>query len=302
MSQRIKIILNFLSIYIIWGSTYLAIKYALVGLTPFLMAGLRFVTAGVILFLISKSLKESNLSKDQIKNACVSGTLLTFGNALVCVAELHVSSGIAAIVVGSMPVWISFLSWKFFKGKALNLWQSSGILISLLGIMVLTGHSIWSADHSNWSSYIILLLATLSWAVGTLWQRKALMKQSFFQFSSVQLFVGGLVMILIFTVFENPLAFNFDQVQVSTLWSLIYLIIFGSVMTFTSYLWLNQNVQPTLVSTYALVNPVIAVWLGWLILNESLSVGIVAGSILVLFGTYMILFKAPRNNAHKKIG
>lgn len=289
--SRWKIILNFACIYLVWGSTYLAIKYAVIGFTPFFMAFLRFMFASAILWTISSFKKEKKLSFADFKIAALSGTLLVFANALVCLAETDLPSGLVAVFVGTLPIWIMLLSWYFFNGLKPQLRQVLGIAISLMGIFFLTKSQFVQGQYGHVITWVALCLAVLSWAVGTLLQRKSKEKNSLFRFSSVQMSVGALAMFLIWFMYEGPDSFVIEKVPMVSVWALMYLIVFGSVAAFSSFLWLNRNGEPTVVSTYALVNPLVALWLGWLFADEVATLSTVIFSCVVVVGISLVVLK-----------
>lgn len=295
--SRWKIILNFACVYIVWGSTYLAIKYAIIGFSPFFMAFLRFITASVLLFLLSQWRKEKSLLAVDIKIAGLSGTLLVFANALVCLAEKDLSSGLVAVFVGTLPIWIMLFNWQFFKGERPRLRQVFGIVVSLIGIALLTQSQIISGQYGRWQSWLALVFAVLCWTMGTLIQRTMKEKNSLFRFSAVQMCVGSLVMVVLWYFYEGPKSLDLASVTPASVWALAYLILFGSVAAFSSYLWLNRHGDPTTVSTYALVNPLIAMWLGWWVAREVVTISTILFSLLVVVGIYFVVFKKSKKKS-----
>ena len=283
-----KIILNLFGIYLIWGSTFLAIKYGIESFPPFLLAGIRFLFASAILFAISYFRGEPGLSRDDLKVAAISGPLLVLGNALVCVAEKSISSGMTAVAVGTIPAWLMLLNWKFFKGNRPRLRQFVGIFIALSGILLLTRSHTDENGVISITAWIALCMSILSWAFGTLIQRQATQKYSLFRFSSTQLGLGGILMLLAWGIFGSPASFDPQSITTVSVFALFYLAILGSVVGFTSYFWLSQNVDTTLVSTYAFVNPVVAVWLGWLIAGETVTLSTFICSAIALSGLYFV--------------
>lgn len=288
---RWKIILNFACIYLVWGSTYLAIKYAIVGFPPFFMASVRFVFASLILYVMSRARREKPLHKVDFKIAALSGTLLVLANALVCLAETDLPSGLVAVVCGTLPIWIMLLNWQVFEGVPPQFRQVAGIFLSLVGIFLLTQSQAVAGSSGTLISWLALATATVSWAFGTLIQRKSSEKNSLFRFSSVQMSVGAVCMLVIWSVFEGVDSFKPEAVTFSSVMALIYLILFGSVAAFSSYLWLNRHGEPTIVSTYALVNPVVAIWLGWLFMSEPVTLTTVLFTLLVILGIYFVVMK-----------
>lgn len=287
--NRSAIILNSLAIYLIWGSTYLAIKYAIEDIPPFLLAGARFFLAGIILLVIASLKREKALDRLSQKRAFFSGSLLVMGNALVCMAETTISSGMAAVIVGSVPIWVMLFNWSFFKGKKPSQRQTVGILCSMIGLIVLS-QSQGQSDYGTWIGVIAILIAVISWAFGTLLQSKADTKGRLIRYSGFQLLVGSSAAFV-----SAAIAGEYGQLQIESIrplafFSFLYMVIFGSAIAFSSYLWLTQNLEPSKVSVYAVINPVVAVWLGWALLDEPLTALIIGCTLLILAGIYFVIF------------
>jgi drug/metabolite transporter (DMT)-like permease len=287
--SRSAIILNTLAIYLIWGSTYLAIKYAIEDIPPFILAGARFLFAGLILAFIAQLKKERSLDKPTMIRALFSGSLLVMGNALVCVAEKSISSGMAAVMVGSVPMWVMLFNWTVFKGKRPSNRQALGILISLIGLVWLS-QSQGGDQHGSFAGVVAILFAVISWAFGTLLQSKADTKGRLIRYSGFQLAIGSLASFFAALLTREYADFSFAAIRPLAYASYLYMVIFGSAIAFSSYLWLTQNADPSKVSTYAVVNPVVAVWLGWLLLDETLNVQIAVCTVMILAGIYFVIF------------
>jgi drug/metabolite transporter (DMT)-like permease len=286
---RMAIILNSLAIYIIWGSTYLAIKYAVADVPPFLLAGARFVLAGVLLLAFAEWKKERRLDRPTRKRALISGSLLVMGNALVCVAETTISSGMAAVIVGSVPIWVMLFNWMVFNGKKPSHRQTLGITVSLVGLMVL-GRSQGATEASSWAGVAAILVAVISWTFGTLLQSKADTKGRLIRYSGFQLLVGSASAFISAAFAREYGQFDVASIGARAIASYFYMAIFGSAIAFSSYLWLTQNVEPSKVGTYAVVNPLVAIWLGWALLDEPLTLVIVLCTCAVLAGIYFVIF------------
>ncbi len=295
--MKTTVILNFLSVYIVWGSTYLAIKYAVMSFPPLLMASMRFLLAGLLMYGIGRLRGEANLLSPDKKIAAVSGILLVLGNGFVCIAEMTVPSGLTAIVIGTTPVFMMLLNWIFFERIAPTLRQVAGIFISFVGIALLAKGDIGLSTTAQIIGICLLTLAILSWSVGTLMQRRAGKLPNIFTFSGIQLLVGsGVVMIL--GIMRGEVGdFDFNQVTPVGIFSVLYLVVFGSAIAFSSYIWLSRHVEPSKVATYAVVNPVVAVWLGWLIAGEHVDVNTASYSLVVLIGLYFVI-RPGKNIVH----
>lgn len=289
------IVLCFACIYVIWGSTYLAIKIAIVEMPPLLMAAFRFTLAGIILSLIGRFRKEDPLSRADRKLAFFSGCLLVLANALVCVAEKWISSGTTAVLIGSVPIWIVILNFLFFKGGRPTNRTLIGITISVVGVSLLSRSQLGAggeAAHPYSGIGVFFILASvIVWSFGTLLQKKVGSLRNIFTFSGFQLGMGSLIAWVLGISFEHPTQWSLTQFSASAVAAFFYLVIFGSAIAFSAYLWLSRNVEPAQVSTYAVVNPLTAVWLGWLFANEALGGATIAYSVLILAGTYLVVIK-----------
>lgn len=289
------VILNFLSVYIVWGSTYLAIKYAVFSFPPLLMASMRFFLAALVMFLIGKLRKEDKLLPPDKKIAGISGILLVFGNGLVCIAEMTIPSGFAAIIIGTTPIFIMLLNWFAFEKVSPNLRQVFGIVVSFMGIILLTKGDA-NANANQITGIILLLFAVLSWAIGTLMQRRAGKLRNIFTFSGFQLLIGSVAVGVLALIMGEHSQFEMAKVNMTGIMAVLYLIFFGSAIGFSSYIWLSRNVEPTKVATYAVVNPVVAVWLGWAIAGEKFNFDTLVYSLIVLIGLYFVIFKRKGKN------
>lgn len=289
--SQLSVVLNFLSVYIVWGSTYLAIKYAVVDFPPLLMASIRFFLAALLMFLIGRIRDEPSLLKPDRKIASISGILLVFGNGLVCIAEMTIPSGFAAIVIGTTPIFIILLNWFSFEKVMPNFRQVFGVIVSFIGIILLTQGESSSNGSSYFMGIALLIFAVLSWSVGTLMQRRAGKLPNIFSFSGYQLLIGSIVVGVLGLLMGELAQFDISKITTTGILAVLYLVFFGSAIGFSSYIWLSRNVEPTKVATYAVVNPVVAVWLGWLIAGEKVDLGTMLYSSIVLIGLYFVIFK-----------
>lgn len=289
-SIRSRIVLCFAAIYVIWGSTYLAIVHAIESIPPFLMSGTRMLLAAAILLAVGLFKKEELPARAVRRLAYGSGTLLVLANALVCLAEKWVSTGRASVIVGTVPVWIIVFQWLFFKGLRPTGKQTIGVTAALLGVLLLTSDTTAASPAEN-LGMAVLFSSVIIWSFGTLVQRKAPKGFGLFTFTSLQLSSGGLFVFILGLIFEKPQLNMFTTMQWEAVVALLYLVIFGSVIAFSAYLWLSMHVEASKVATYALVNPLVAVWLGWLFNSESVYMTMVFSSLLIVVGLYFVLFK-----------
>lgn len=291
MSPRtpgLKILLNFAFVCLIWGSTFLAVKQAIGSMPPFVVTTVRYLLASLILLAISRIRKESWLNTATVRLAAVSGLMLALANALVSYSVTALPTSLVAVVIGSMPAWIILLDWQFFRGKP-PLWgQVLGIGVSLAGVAALTSSHSQHLESRNLLVWIALIASILVWALGTLIQRQATIRDSIFLFSAVQCATGGFLIGLT-TLWDGSLFFRWDQIPVTAILAVLYLLLVGTVAASTSYVWLCQNADPRLVSTYALITPVVAVWLGWLFAGEAITTSTMVDSLIVIAGVGLIV-------------
>ena len=271
-------------VYFVWGSTYLAIRIGIrsgAGFEPFWFGGMRVFTAGIILLgwglIRGKNLR---LSKKDLLILAGSGFLLWIGgNGLVVWAEQQVNSGIAALVVATVPIWVAFLD-SIMDSRIPTLKVILSLIIGFLGIFILSLPVLTSGIRADLLSILALLLASLSWATGLVLQTRHPVALSRGVSSGYQQLFGGIFFAAIALIVREPLPTPTTEAWLA--WG--YLVIFGSVIAFTSFVTALQILPTRLVTTYSYVNPVIAVLLGWLILGEPITYWTIAGGVLVLIG------------------
>ncbi|MFY0528202.1 drug/metabolite exporter YedA [Archangium gephyra] len=274
------------ALYVIWGSTYLAIRWALQGgFPPFLMAGMRFTLAGLVLYTVLRLRGYARPSAREWGAGAVIGTLLlVMGNGCVVFAQQYVPSGVAALVVGSMPLWAALFGGLFgqWPGRA----ERWGLAIGFCGLILLNLGSDMSGNA--WAAFA-LLLAPVTWAFGSVWSRRLPMARGLMS-TATQMLTGGALFLLISFGFGERLTTLPDPRAIS---AFFYLVIFGSLVAFSAYGYLLRNARPALATSYAYVNPMVAVLLGTFLAGESLSTwGMVAmGAIL---GSVVLLTRAKR--------
>lgn len=292
-ASRIKIVLAFLAVYLVWGSTYLGILYAIETIPPWSLTAMRFIAASLCIGAFSLLKKEAALPTSQKKIAMVSGVLLVLANGIVCVVEKWVPSGIAAVVIGAMPIWIMLIGWMGFQTGRPELRKIVGACVGLAGIALIAVGDTHSDTTGIFGEFapLVLLVSSWLWATGTLVQRRVGTLNSGIKFLTLQMGSGAIAATLLAVFFESPWNHDWAGVTTKSWLALLYLIIFGSLIGFTAYSWLSRNVQPHLVSTYALVNPVIAVWLGWFLAGEELTGKFVGATTLVVVGIALLMLR-----------
>jgi drug/metabolite transporter (DMT)-like permease len=284
------VFLAFAVIYVVWGSTYLAIRIVVETMPPFLSAAARFLVAGgaLLAFLVWRGMRLP--TSTEWKSAAVTGfLLLAAGNGAVVWAEKSISSGLAALLVALAPVWFALLDWMRPAGKRPALKTVIGIVIGFLGVILLVNGR--SAADSNGGSLIASLAvvgAGISWAAGSLYSKHVGKVGSPWTNAAAQMICGGVALLILSVLANEPQDFAWNQVSHRSIIALVYLIIFGSWLGFSTYVWLLQVSTPSKISTYAYVNPVIAVFLGWLVLGETVSGKMLAGALVVVAGVIAI--------------
>ncbi len=300
--MRIKTWLALLSLYIVWGSTYLAIKFAVETIPPFLHAGARFFISGLILLIWQRAAGVSLPTKAQWRSTAIIGTLLLLGgNGLVSWAEQTIPSGIAALIIGSVPMFM-VVTEAFRPGGVKPNWQAvMGLLIGFGGIYLLVGSSELSGKDLNLSPLGVgaILVACLLWSIGSVYSKVADLPKSILMVSGAEMLTGSISLFIVSGLTGEWSRFDPSGVSANSLWGLIYLIFVGSLVGFVSFGWLLQNAPISLVSTYAYVNPVVAVLLGNWLGNEPmepriwLATAIIIGSVVFINSARPKAIKEP---------
>lgn len=282
------IILAFFAIYVIWGSTYLLNKIAVSELPAFMLAGLRFVIAGILIFILARILGHKiSITWRQFKNASFAGFLfLTFGNGVVVWALKFVDSGFAALEISAQPLLVLVLM-RILQGKKIQTMSYVGVLLGFIGIYLLVSQKQVISQEGSVLGMALIFMAMLSWGYGSLFVGKADLPSNYFVNTGYQMLTGGMLMLLISLVlgeeWSSPLEWS-GKVQLS----MILLILFGSIVAFTAFNYLLRVVSPEKVATSSYVNPIIALILGWYFLNEQITTQSVVAAIILLTGVYFI--------------
>ncbi|MFI8960518.1 EamA family transporter [Streptomyces sp. NPDC053493] len=276
-------------VYVVWGSTYLGIRIVVETLPPFLSAGVRFVTAGLALAALiawRQGPSALKVSGKQLASAAVVGLMLLLGgNGLVVLAETSIPSGLAALLIAVVPAWVVILKAAF--GERPSLGGVLGVLLGLGGLAVLTLPG-FSGDVAV-GGVVLVVVGTLLWSAGSFSSSRIPMPANPFTASVYEMLAGGVGCLGLGLVRGEQHGLDLAAVSGRSWAALAYLIVFGSLLAFTAYAWLLQSAPISLVATYAYVNPVIAVGLGALILNEALSWPIVLGGAIVVAGVCLIV-------------
>lgn len=287
--KTLIIVLALVSVYLFWGGTYLGMKIAIETMPPFLMAGIRFSIAGWILYNIHRLKGEKRPTFQEWRGAGIVGALLLLGgNGAVAWAEQKVPSSIASLLVATVPLWIAAFSY-LGGAKKPNIGSLVGIALGLCGIVTLVWKSNGSSSQTiNFIGIVALLFASISWSAGSMYSRKAKLPASPLLSTGVQMIVGG-ALLLIASLFHGDFQkFHPFQISLRSYIAFGYLIIFGSIIGYTAYIWLLKKVEPTLVSTYAFVNPIVAVILGWLIAGEHIGANVLIAACIIIIAVIVI--------------
>lgn len=289
-ASRAQIIAAFASIYIIWGSTYLAIRYAIETIPPFLMGGTRFLVSGVLLYVWTRYRGAAKPTKLHWRNAIVAGGLLLLGgNGAVVWAEQFVPSGLTALLVSILPFWLVIIEWVRPPRKRPTGAVLIGLLLGFIGIIVLVGPgNVGGQGDVRPLGALVLILGSLSWAIGSFWSRDAELPESALLTTGMEMLGGGALLIFVGVLSGELSHLDIHHVSRASAVGLAYLITFGSLLGFTSYIWLLDKVSPAHLGTYAYVNPIVAVLLGWAIAGERLSARTGVAAAIVICAVALI--------------
>lgn len=288
--------LAFAAVYLIWGSTYLAIRVGVETIPPFLLAGSRSLIAGVLLLAAAFARTAAPSTWRQWGHAAVGGTLmLTGGNGLVTWAETRVSSSLAALLIAAVPAHVALLDWLRPAGRRPSHKTFLGIVVGLAGMALLVRPGTGVVHDSHWQGVAAVSVAGLCWALGSLYSRYAPMHPDRSMSAAQQMVFGGAALLLIAACRGEVTALDVRLVSGRSLAALIYLTLFGSLLAFSAFNWLVKATTPARLSTTAYVNPVVAVVLGWAVLGERLHPVSLAGAALILGAVALMVSSAsPR--------
>jgi drug/metabolite transporter (DMT)-like permease len=289
------------AVYLIWGSTYLAIQYAEESLPPFFMAGTRFLVAGFILYLLVR-LRGAPREKrtDWGKMFVVGGLMLLGGHGAVVWSEQSVPSGLTSLLIGTVPLWMALLNWRW-NGSRPNFKVIAGLAFGFAGVLLLAGGvEGLGAASVDIVSAVILVFGAFLWANGSLYSRSTKLCCSPLLGTALEMIAGGLLLLLASLIFGEWTHIRLDQVSLRSSVSWIYLILFGSLVGFTSYIWLLKTVPPSQASTYAYVNPIVAMLLGWALDKEPITPRNVAAAALILAAVVIITTFQSHRKPHSK--
>jgi drug/metabolite transporter (DMT)-like permease len=289
-NQTIKIVLAFAAIYTIWGTTYLAIRLAVDTIPPFYMAGTRFLIAGIITFVFLRARGVPVPRRFHWRSAAIIGALLIVGgNGFVTWSEQQVPSSIAALVVATVPLWITLFGWLIYRGGRPSKQIVFGVILGFIGIGLLIGPGqILGTSTFDWPSLLILLMAPILWSLGSLYSRQAKLPDNIFMSTAMEMLAGGVLLMIAGTITGEASELNIGEITARSVVAMLYLTVFGSIVALTAYVWLLKTVNPTRVATYTYVNPVIAIFLGWLVLSEPITSQMLVAFVIIILAVVLI--------------
>jgi drug/metabolite transporter (DMT)-like permease len=286
--MRWKIVLAFLAVYLCWGMTYLAMRIAVKDIPPHLMSGARFLVAGLVLYLWIRHRGDPKPSAVQWRAAAVVGAfLLLGGNATVAWAEQQVPSGLAAVLIAVAPIWMVGFEWAR-GGPRPGARVITGLLLGLAGVALLVSPNGDSSTQVNLTGAVMLVLASASWAWGSVYSKSAPLPKSPFLGTSMEMIAGGVLILLAALAAGQFAQFRPSQVSTEAVLSWLFLVIFGSLVGFTAYIWLLGVTSIAKAGTYAYVNPIVAVFLGWAILDEPVTARTLIAALVILVGVALV--------------
>lgn len=307
-SHSVRLLASFAALYLIWGSTYLFIRFADETIPPFLMAGTRFAIAGAVLYTWTRMRGAKRPGRKYWKSALVVGLLLLVGgNGGVVWAEQVLPSSVTALLISTVPLWIVLLDWLRPGGTVPALPTVGGLLLGFAGVALLvTGETAAGTGAPGGVSSaplyaLIVVLAAVSWAVGSLYSRSAKMPPVPLLGTGMEMLAGGAVLLVLGAATGELGQVHLQAVSLRSALALLYLIVFGSLIAFTAYIWLLRNAPVARVATYAYVNPVVAVFLGWAFDHEQLSARTLLAAAVIVGGVVVITtFRSPVRAATEK--
>jgi len=287
----------FAVVYVIWGSTYFAIRVAVESIPPYLMAGLRHLSVGLACYPIFRRVNGEKPTLPQWRTTAITGCLLLFlGNGTVSWAERIVPSGIAALLVATVSLWMVLVDWLRPGGKHPAPRVIAGFILGFAGMVLLIGPKhLGGSERVNPVGTLALILASLAWAIGSIYSKHHPMPSSPLLGVAMQSLCGGSILCLVALMAGEVHGFHFSQVTLRSWLGLLYLVLFGSGLGFTAYVYILKHSTATRVATYAFVNPVVALFLGWLLAAEPLSVRTILASAVILAAVLLVITAPHRD-------
>ena len=291
--RKISIIVAFAALYLIWGSTYLGIRFAIETIPPFLMAGTRFLFAGLIMYAIAWSQGIGKASWANWRTSLIIGAcLLLGGNGGVTISEKYIDSGLAAVIVAIVPIYIVVLGWASGMAPRPTPIVWLGLAGGFVGVGILLGPALQFSSNDAHRPAIgmsILLVSSFLWSAGSLYSRAAKHAPSPFLTAAQQMLCGGLLLLLAGIVSGEPRRFHLNSMSILSVASFVYLVIIGAVVGYTAYIWLLRHCDPAKVATYAYVNPIVAVLLGAAFAGETLTMRTLIAAAVIIGSVALVI-------------
>ncbi|HEU5403620.1 MAG TPA: EamA family transporter, partial [Terriglobales bacterium] len=290
-SSRLLLLLAFATIYLVWGSTFLAIRFTVETIPPLLAAGLRHLIAGTTLFAWIWSRGFRPTRRDWYGSAVLGFFFFLLGHGTLHWAEQAVPSGLAALLVAAEPLWITLLSFATSYKQTLNFANISGLVIGFLGVVLLTTDKTLTGHSASIVGIVALILGTIAWAFGMLYSKRSTsLPSDALARSAMSLLIGSWMLLASAAISGELRGFHWSTVSGRSILGLFYLAIFGSIIAYSAYTWLLQRCSPTLIATHTYVNPVVAVFLGWALAGETLTRRMLLAAGLVIVSVICVSF------------
>ena len=282
----------FAGIYVIWGTTYLAISFAIKSMPPFISGTLRFGLAGLLMYIWLRARSPRPFAGVSIPMMALTGVLLSgIGNGFVLFAQQGIPSGIAALIVAAVPVIVLILDWAFFSKRAPTKQALLGTAVAIAGVVTIVMHTRSLSGNAHPLYLLAMVVAVTGWSFGTLVQKRSANKDTVLSFTCGQMLFGAAFQLLMSFVTNEWPRFDPAAISLSGVLAIAYLVVFGSIVGLNCYLWLLTRVAAPKVATYALVNPVVAMVLGSIVLGERITPLAIVAAVLVLLGVALIVFQ-----------
>jgi len=298
----VKKIIAFAMISVFWGISYMAIRLAIDTIPPLLMAGIRFTIAGILLVVYCMLRYKILPALSDWRQAAVPGILMfVLGNGNLTWAEQYVPSGLASLIIAMLAVWIVLIDWLIYKSRRPDIATGLAIFLGLAGVTLLSvsgDEMLLPTEHSGISflgGIFILVFASISWASGSVYARYIHTKLPILYMIGMQILIGGLVLFVIGTWQGEWQDFSINKITIQSYFAMFYLVVFASILAYSAYIWLMRVSSPAMVGTYAFFNPLVAVFLGWLLLKEPLTLQTGAAAALILSSIFIVNRKRRQN-------
>ena len=297
--SRAQIVVGFAAIYLIWGSTYLGIRYAVETIPPLLMMGIRHFTAGLLVFIWARRRGAPAPTRLHWGYATVTGALLFLGgHGTIAWAEQRIPSGLTALLCATLPLWTVLLSSRSEGKLGAKVW--TGLLLGFGGVALLIGpDAVSTGRRLDLLAAAAALSGSFLWAAGTIYSQRVKLPASTVLSAAMQMVAGGTALLIASLIAREPRALDVAAITGKSIFALAYLIVFGSIIAFTVFTWLVTVSSSSQVSTYAYVNPVVAVFLGWALADERIGIRTIAATVIILASVALVSVRKTHNAARE---